>query len=113
MIAPIKAQPANVFLDRLDVFHFLFGRIGIVKTQMTTPAIFNGSAKIQANRLGMANMQIAVGLRWKAGNHSGVFATGQIAVDNFVNKWVWVSASADTCSVIVSRLDLFSLLKVR
>ena len=69
MLAPVEAEPAHVALDGVDIFLLLLGRIGIVEAQVTAAAEFLGDAEIQADRLGVADMQIAVRLRRKAGDH--------------------------------------------
>ena len=68
--APIEAEPAHVLLDRLDVGHLLLGRVGVVETQVAAPAEVLGDAEIEAERLGMADVQIAVGLRREAGDYA-------------------------------------------
>ena len=71
---PFKAKPFNILLDRIDVLLLFFGGIGIVKTQMAIAAKLAGQTKVQANRLCMTNVQIAVGLRRKTGNYAAVLA---------------------------------------
>ena len=56
----------HVFLDGIDVFNLFLAWIGVVKTQIALAAEFRGKTKIEAYRLGMADMQIAVRFRWKA-----------------------------------------------
>ncbi len=69
VLPPIEAEPAHVALDGVDIFLLFLGRIGVVETQMTAAAEFLGDAEIQADRLGVADMQIAVRLGRKAGDH--------------------------------------------
>src|SRR5205823_6209848 len=65
-ILPIRAQPADVLADGIDVFLFFFGWIGIVIAQVEFTSILHGQAVIEADRLGMADMEIAVRLGRKA-----------------------------------------------
>ena len=65
----MEAQPLHVFHDRLDVLRLFLRGIGIVETQVGMPAKLVRQPKIQADRLGMANVQIAVRLRRKARLH--------------------------------------------
>ena len=69
MLAPIEAEPAHVALDGVDVFLLLLGRVGVVEAQMTAAAKFLGDAEVEADRLGVADMQIAVRLGREAGDH--------------------------------------------
>ena len=69
MLAPIEAEPAHVALDGVDIFLLFLGRVGVVEAQVAAAAEFLGDAEIEADRLGVADMQIAVRLRRKAGHH--------------------------------------------
>ena len=66
-VIPAEAQPFNILLNGIYIFHILFYRIGVIKTQITNTAVIFGKAKVQANRLGMANVQITIWLRWETG----------------------------------------------
>src|SRR5881227_3717709 len=67
--APVEAEPAHVALDGVDVFLVLLGGVGVVEAQMTAAAEFLGDAEIEADRLGVADMKIAVRLRRETGDH--------------------------------------------
>ena len=63
---PVEAQPAHRIDDRVDVFLvFLFG-IGVVETQVAAPRIVGCQLEVQADRLGVTDVQKAVGLGRKA-----------------------------------------------
>ena len=66
IFAPVEAEPMHVGLDRVDIFLLFLGRIGIVEAQIALAAEFLGDAEIQADRFGVADMEIAVRLRRKA-----------------------------------------------
>ena len=70
VLAPVEAEPAHVALDGVDVFLLFLGRIGVVEAQVAAPAELLGDAEIEADRLGVADVQIAVRLRRKAGHHA-------------------------------------------
>jgi hypothetical protein len=53
--------------DGVYVFLFLLLRVGVVEAQVAGAGVVQGQAKVQADRLGMAEMQVAVGLRREAG----------------------------------------------
>ena len=82
MLAPVKAEPADALLDRLRVFHILFGRIGVVETEMAAAAEIPRHAEVEADRLGMADMEIAVRLGRKTGDNGLVLAALQVFADN-------------------------------
>ncbi len=83
---PVKAEPAHVALDRVDVFLLFAGRVGVVKAQMAAPAIFLRHAKIEAYRLGMADMEIAVGLGWKPGHDLARPPGVEVGLDDVADK---------------------------
>ena len=65
-VVPLEAQPKDVFLDRIDVLYVFFRRIGVVKPKIALTAILDRQPKIQADRLGMADMKISVRLGRKS-----------------------------------------------
>lgn len=74
MLAPLKAQPAHVFLDGIHVFGGLLARIGVVKAEMTDRVVLLGDAEVQTDGLGVADMEEAVGFRGEPGDDFLVFA---------------------------------------
>ena len=66
MLAPVEAEPAHVALDGVDVLLLLLGRIGVVEAQVAAAAELLRDAEVEADRLGVADVQIAVGLGRKA-----------------------------------------------
>ena len=68
MLAPVEAKPVYVPLNGVDVFLLLLHGIGIVEAKMAAAAVLDAKSEIQADRLCVAEMQIAVRLRWKARN---------------------------------------------
>jgi hypothetical protein len=76
--------------DRILVFDVFLDRVGIVKAQMADTAVFAGEAEVQADGFGVANVQIAVGLRRKAGLHSSaVFVGLQILQNDVADEVGW------------------------
>ena len=86
MRPPIKAQPAHVFHDGVDIFLLFSGRVGVVETQVAAAAELAGEAEIQADRFGVTHMQIAVRLRRKAGDDIGVPTGVQITAHNIADE---------------------------
>ena len=56
VLAPVETEPADVFLDGVDELDFLFGRIGVVETQVAAAVEIGGKAEIKADRLGVAEV---------------------------------------------------------
>ena len=48
-----------------------------------------GKAEVNTDRLGMTNMQVAVGLRRKARDDSFVFTTGKVFINDITNEVTW------------------------
>jgi hypothetical protein len=86
MGSPVEAEPAHIVLDGVDVFLLLLRRIGVVEAQVTAATELLRNAEVQGNRLGVADMQIAVGLWRKAGHHRGVALGGEIRLDDIADE---------------------------
>ena len=68
---PVVAEPAHVALDRVDVLLLFFGRVGVVEAQVAAAAELLRHAEVERDRLGVANVEIAVRLGWEACDHVG------------------------------------------
>ncbi len=83
----VEAQPAHVLFDRFDVFLFFLGRVGVVEAQIAGAIIFDGQAEIQADAFGVADVQIAIGLRRKSRLHSPAKAAASgVHFDDFFDE---------------------------
>ncbi len=69
---PVEAEPADVLLDGIDVLLLFLLGIGVVEAQVGLAAELIGQAEIEADGLGVADVEVAVGLGWKAGLDLGV-----------------------------------------
>src|SRR5215469_878062 len=85
LLTELERVLPHIALDGVDVFLLLLRRIGVVEAQMTAAAELLRDAEIEADRLGVANVQIAVGLRRKAGHH-GVALCGEIRLDDIADE---------------------------
>ena len=70
MVAPVVPQPADVLDDRLDIFLALRLRIRVVKAKVAHAAEFIRQPEVENDRLRVADMEKAVGLRREAGDDS-------------------------------------------
>jgi len=66
VVRPAADQPPHVRDDGLDVLNVLLDRVGVVEPQVALAAVFAGDPEVEADRFGVADVQIAVGLRRKA-----------------------------------------------
>ena len=67
-VAPVEAEPADVLLDGVDVLDVFLDRVGVVEAQVAAAAELGGDAEVEADGLGVADVQVAVGLGRKAGD---------------------------------------------
>ena len=63
---PVEPEPLHVGLDRVDVLDVFLGRVGVVEAQVAAAAELAGDTEVQADRLGVADVQVPVRLRRKA-----------------------------------------------
>lgn len=59
---PFEAEPFDVLLDGVDILHVLFDRVGVVEAKVAFAAIFGRHAEVEAYRLGVTDVKIAVRL---------------------------------------------------
>jgi len=84
---PLEPEPGDVFLDGVDVLDVFLGRIGVVEAQVAGAAALGGDAEIEADRLGVPDMQVAVRLRRKPGDQAAaVFSGHEVFVDDLTNE---------------------------
>ena len=88
-VAPVIAQPVDVLLDGLHIFHVLLGGVGVVHAEIAQSVILLGGAEIHENGLGVADVEVAVGLGRKPGvdGHTLELTTlGDILVDEVMDE---------------------------
>jgi len=62
--APVEAEPADRFENRIDIFLLLLLGIGVVEAHVACAAVVLGEPEVQADRLGVTIVQVTI-----AGNH--------------------------------------------
>jgi len=83
---PLETEPAHVILDGLRVFLALLLRVGVVEAQVAGALVILREAEVQADRLGVADVQITVRLGREARGDAPVFAAGQIGFDDAADE---------------------------
>ena len=66
VLAPVEAEPPDVAHDLVGVLLRLLHRIRVVEAQVAAAAELLRDAEVDADGLGVADVQAAVRLRWKA-----------------------------------------------
>ncbi len=75
-VAPVKSKPMNVLSYGVDILDILLCWVGIIKTQIAGSSKFLGYTKVHAYSLGVSNVKIAVGFRWKTRIEASAILTG-------------------------------------
>ncbi|MDT4847976.1 hypothetical protein FQZ97_820540 [compost metagenome] len=68
---PAKAEPLHRVEDGVDVFGVFLLGVGVVKAHVADAAVVAREAKVEADALGVAHVQVAVGLGREAGADFG------------------------------------------
>src|SRR6185295_14816893 len=77
----------HVFHDGFNVLGFFLRWIGIVKTQVALTAKLGGQSEVEADGLGMADVQVAVWLWRKSGLYTtSMFATRDVLDHDVSNE---------------------------
>src|SRR4051794_23953665 len=104
MLPPIEAEPAQIGFYGVDIFLLLLDRIGVVEPQMTAPAEHTGDAEIEADRFGVADMEIAVGFRREAGHHRFGAAAVEVGLDDVADEIAHRFGGFATCTTCAIEL---------
>jgi hypothetical protein len=86
VLSPVETEPPDIALNRVDIFLLFLGWIRVIEPQVTAAAKFLGYAKIQANRLGMADVEIPIWFRWKARDDLLDAAGIEITLDDIADE---------------------------
>ncbi len=77
-VVPVETEPFDIAHDRFDVGDLFLARVGIVEAHVADAVVFQGNAEIEADRLGMTDVEKAVRLRGKPGHRGPVLAGPEI-----------------------------------
>jgi hypothetical protein len=86
VLAPGEPEPAHVALDGVDILLLFFGRVGVVEAQVAAPAELLGDAEIQADRLGVADVEVAVWFGREAGHHPGMALGVEVGLNDVADE---------------------------
>ena len=78
-VTPLVAKPLDVLFDGIDVLHVLLGGVGVVEAQVAHAAVLCSDAEVEADGLGVANVEVTVRLWGKTCLHaSAVLAVTEV-----------------------------------
>ncbi len=86
VVAPIVTEPVHIGLYRVDILLLFPGRIGVVEAQVAAAGELLRDAEIERDRLGVADMQVAVRFRREPGHDLLVSACVEIGLDDVANE---------------------------
>ncbi|GIX61052.1 uncharacterized protein BcabD6B2_04870 [Babesia caballi] len=86
VLAPVVAQPAHVVLDGLNVHGLLGGRVGVVEAHVRAPAEHLRELEVEADGLGVADVQVTVGLGREARDDLLDATLGHVALHDLVDE---------------------------
>jgi len=86
VLPPVETEPTNVFLDRIDVLDLFLGRVGVVHAQVAAALILQREAEVEADGLGVADVQVAVRLRRETRDDLGVLTGREVGVDDLLDE---------------------------
>src|ERR1051325_104967 len=85
-VIPIETEPADVVLDRARVLDVFLDRVRVVKTQIAASAVLESDAEVEADGLGVADVEVAVRLGREAGDDRPDAAAAEIVLDDLANE---------------------------
>ena len=65
-VAPVEAEPLDIPQDRINILLVLLDGVGVVEADVADPAILLGDAEVHTYRLGVSDVEVAIGLRGKS-----------------------------------------------
>src|SRR5581483_3472026 len=86
MLAPVEAEPADVFLNRDDVLQLFPDRVGVVEAQVATAAELLGDPEAERDRLGVAEVEVSVRLGREARHDLWDSALAHVGGDDLADE---------------------------
>src|SRR5450759_4031430 len=86
-VLPVEPEPVDVLLDRIHVLNVLLERVRVVKSEVALSAVLARDAEVQADRLGVADVEVAVRLGGKARRDApSVLSRAPVLVENVADE---------------------------
>ena len=82
----VGTQPVQVLDDAVDILLTFTGGVGVVEAEVELAAVLVCDGPVDINRLGAADVQVAIGLRREAGMDLSDFAFGEVGVNDLSQK---------------------------
>ena len=86
MLAPVEAEPADVFLNRVDVLLLFLDRVGVVEAQVAAAAELLGDPEAERDRLGVAEVEVSVRLGREARHDLRDSALAHVGGDDLADE---------------------------
>ena len=86
MLPPVEPQPPDVGLDGIDVLLLFLAGVRVVEAQVAAAAELPSDAEVEADRLRVADMEVAVGLGGEAGDDGLVPALAKVGGDDLPHE---------------------------
>ena len=82
----VGTQPVQVLDDAVDILLPFTGGVGVVEAEVELAAVLVCDGPVDIDRLGAADVQVAIGLRREAGMDLADFAFGEVGVNDLSQK---------------------------
>mmetsp|Transcript_10803 Transcript_10803/g.25267 ORF Transcript_10803/g.25267 Transcript_10803/m.25267 type:complete len:365 (-) Transcript_10803:114-1208(-) len=79
-------EPTDVLHDAVHVLDVLLHRIGVIEAHVGAPLVFFGKAEVEADRLGVPDVEVPVRLRGEPGDQRRVLPRGQVVFNDGPNE---------------------------
>jgi len=84
---PLEAQPLDVLADGVHILDVFLHGVRVVEAQVRGAAVGLRQPEVQADALGVADVQVAVGLRWEAREHPPpMLARGAVRLHDLLDE---------------------------
>ena len=80
LFRPLESEPPDVLFDRIHVLDVFLDRIGVVESQVAGATVLHRHTEVEADRFGVADVEIAVGFRWKSRRDTSAVLPGRDVV---------------------------------
>ncbi len=97
VLAPVEAEPADVRLDRVDVLLLLLHRVRVVEPEVAAAAELLRDPEVQADRLRVPDVEVAVGLGREARDDGADAAGADVGGDDLADEVAALGGGGGLC----------------